>query len=218
MSLRKQLDFLFDPRSVAVIGASNQIGKWGYVILARLQASRSKRPIYAVNNREDEVLGLKAYKSVVDVPGPVDLAVITVPFQHIIDVMHDCVRKGVRVGIIITSGMAEIGGDGVKLERQIVDIARKGGMRLCPPRPAQVAGGVPAGGLADGRHGLAGLGVGARQPRSTPRSRGLTGDAGPHAGRGYGQPDGMIRARRRRRPDARRGATSGRKRSGAGHK
>jgi len=133
MSLKEQLDYLFNPRSVAVIGASNQIGKWGYIILARLQASGSKRPLYAVNNREEEVLGLKAYRSVVDVPGPVDLAVVTVPFQHTIEVVQDCVRKGVKVAIIITSGMAEIGGDGVKLEQQVIDIARKGGMRLVGP-------------------------------------------------------------------------------------
>jgi acetyltransferase len=60
MSLKEQLDYLFNPRSVAVIGASNQLGKWGYVILARLQASRSGRPLYAINKRETEVLGLRA--------------------------------------------------------------------------------------------------------------------------------------------------------------
>ncbi len=94
MSLKEELDCLFNPRSVAVIGASNQIGKWGYIILARLQASRAERPLYAVNKKESEVLGLKAYDSVVDAPGPVDLAVITVPFQAIVEVMRDCVQKG----------------------------------------------------------------------------------------------------------------------------
>ena len=133
MSLKEQLDYLFNPRSVAVIGASNQLGKWGYVILARLQASRSGRPLYAINKRETEVLGLRAYKSVADVPGPVDLAVITVPFQAIVEVMHDCVRKGVRVAIIITSGLAEIGGEGARLEEEVVEIARRGGIRFVGP-------------------------------------------------------------------------------------
>jgi acyl-CoA synthetase (NDP forming) len=133
MSLKEQLDYLFNPRSVAVIGASNQLGKWGYVILARLQASRSGRPLYAINKRETEVLGLRAYKSVADVPGPVDLAVITVPFQAIVEVMHDCVRKGVKVAIIITSGLAEIGGEGARLEEEVVEIARRGGIRLVGP-------------------------------------------------------------------------------------
>jgi acetyltransferase len=133
MSLKEQLDCLFNPGSVAVIGASNQIGKWGYIILARLQASRSGRPLYAVNRKEGQVLGLKAYGSVVDVPGPVDLAVITVPFQAIVEVMRDCVAKGVKVAIIITSGMAEIGDEGAQLERQVLEIAREGGMRLVGP-------------------------------------------------------------------------------------
>jgi acyl-CoA synthetase (NDP forming) len=133
MSLKEQLDYLFNPRSVAVIGASNQLGKWGYVILARLQASRSGRPLYAINKRETEVLGLRAYKSVADVPGPVDLAVITVPFQAIVEVMHDCVRKGVKVAIIITSGLAEIGGEGARLEEEVVEIARRGGVRFVGP-------------------------------------------------------------------------------------
>jgi len=133
MSLKEELDCLFNPRSVAVIGASNQIGKWGYIILARLQASRAERPLYAVNKKESEVLGLKAYDSVVDAPGPVDLAVITVPFQAIVEVMRDCVQKGVKVAIIITSGLAEIGGEGARLEREVVEIARRGGMRLVGP-------------------------------------------------------------------------------------
>ena len=133
MSIRDELDYLFNPRSVAVIGASNRLGKWGFIILARLLASRSRKAIYAVNNRENEVLGLKAYRNVTDVPGPVDLAVITVPFRGILEVMHDCVRKGVKVAIIISSGFAEIGGEGARLEQEVVEIARRGGMRVVGP-------------------------------------------------------------------------------------
>ncbi|MEE8469920.1 MAG: CoA-binding protein [Dehalococcoidia bacterium] len=133
MSLKQQLDYLFNPRSVAVIGASNQFGKWGFIILARLLASKIAREIYAVNRKESEVLGLRAYRSVVDVPGPVDLVVITVPFQGIIEVMHDCVRKEVKVGVVITSGLGEIGGEGARIEGEMVQIARKGGMRIVGP-------------------------------------------------------------------------------------
>ncbi len=133
MGLKEQLDYLFNPRSVAVIGASNQLGKWGYFILARLLESKSGKEIYAINKKETEVLGLKAYRTVADVPGPVDLVVIMVPFQGIAEVMHDCVRKGVKVAIIITGGLAEIGGEGAKLEQEVVKIARRGGMRLVGP-------------------------------------------------------------------------------------
>lgn len=133
MTLKEQLDYLFNPSSIAVIGASNQFGKWGFVILARLLGSKSGKEIYAVNNRESEVMGLKAYDSVVDVPGPVDLVVITVPFQHIIEVTRDCVQKGVKAAVVITSGMAEVGGEGARIEREMVEIARAGGMRMVGP-------------------------------------------------------------------------------------
>jgi acyl-CoA synthetase (NDP forming) len=133
MSLKEQLDYLFNPRSVAVIGASNTLGKWGYIILARLLASKSGKEIYAINKKESEVLGLKAYGSVADVPGPVDLVVITVPFQSIIEIMHECVQKGVKVAIIITSGLGETGAEGAKIEREIVEIARQGGIRVVGP-------------------------------------------------------------------------------------
>ena len=131
--MKKQLDYLFKPRSVAVIGASNQFGKWGFVILLRLLASRGRQEIYAINRKETEIQGLKAFSNVNDVPGPVDLAVITVPFQGIVEVVQDCVRKGVKVAIIITSGLAEIGGRGAELEKEVVEIARGGGLRLVGP-------------------------------------------------------------------------------------
>lgn len=133
MSLKQQLDYLFNPRSVALIGASNIFGKWGFNILSRLLSCKGEREIYAINNKEPEVMGLRAYKSVVDVPGSVDLAVITVPNQALIQVMHDCVRKGVKVAIVITSGLAETGAEGEKLEREAVEIARRGGMRIVGP-------------------------------------------------------------------------------------
>jgi len=133
MGLKEQLDYLFNPRSVAVIGASNQLGKWGFFILARLLESKSGKEIYAINKKDTEVLGLKAYKTVVDVPGPVDLVVVTVPFQGIAEVMRACVRKGVKVAIVITGGLAETGGEGARIEQEMVEIARRGGMRVVGP-------------------------------------------------------------------------------------
>lgn len=133
MSLKQQLDYLFNPRSVAIIGASNIFGKWGFNILGRLLSCKGEREIYAINNKEPEVMGLKAYKSVVDVPKPVDLAVITVPYQALAQSMHDCVQKRVKVAIVITSGLAETGAEGEKLEQEAVEIARQGGIRIVGP-------------------------------------------------------------------------------------
>ena len=133
MNLKQQLDYLFNPRSVAVIGASNIFGKWGFNILGRLLSRKCDRQIYAINNKDPEVLGLKAYKSLVDVPGPVDLAVITVPFQALHQAMHDCVQKGVKIAIVISSGLAETGDEGANIERELVEIARQGGIRIVGP-------------------------------------------------------------------------------------
>ena len=133
MNIKEQLDYLFNPRSAAVIGASSVFGKWGFNILGRMLTCKGDREIYAINNKESEVLGLKAYKSLLEVPGPVDLAVLTVPFQALAQAMQDCVQKGVKVAIVITGGLAEVGEDGEKIEREIVAIARRGGIRVVGP-------------------------------------------------------------------------------------
>jgi len=133
MNLKQQLDYLFNPRSVAVVGASNVFGKWGFNILGRVLSSKGNRQIYAINNKEPEALGLKTYRRLVDVPAPVDLVVITVPYQALSQVMHDCVSKKVKVAIVITSGLAEVGAEGAKIEQEMVEIARRGGIRIVGP-------------------------------------------------------------------------------------
>ena len=79
MNPNKHLDHLFNPGSVALVGASSVFGKWGYNILSRLLSSKSNREVYAINDRESEILGLRTFGSVRDVPGPVDVAIVTVP-------------------------------------------------------------------------------------------------------------------------------------------
>ena len=131
--LKEQLDNLFNPRAVAVIGASNFFGKWGYNVLNRVLSHKQGREIYAVNNKEPEVMGMKAYSSVVEVPGPVDFAVITVPFQYVPAAMEDCVRKGVKSAVIISGGLAEAGEEGARIQQEAVKIAQRGGVRFIGP-------------------------------------------------------------------------------------
>ena len=100
MELAQQLDYLFNPGSVALIGASNNLAKWGYHVLSLL-ITKGGRHIYPINRNEAEVQGLKAYPSVSQVPGPVDIAVITVPFVEVPAAMKDCARKGVKVAVVI---------------------------------------------------------------------------------------------------------------------
>jgi len=132
MGLKQQLDCLFDPRSVAVIGASNEMIKWGFNILNILLA-KGGRKIYAVNRNGEDVQGLKAYPSISAVPGPVDVAVITIPFQYIPSTMKECIDKGVKAAVIISGGLAETGGEGAQVEREILEIARQGNIRFIGP-------------------------------------------------------------------------------------
>ncbi|MBM2825147.1 MAG: CoA binding protein [Dehalococcoidales bacterium] len=117
-----------------MVGASNALDKWGATIFTRVLTCPSLQGhLYPINPNAREVQGVKAYPTVVDVPEPVDLAVIAVPLPGLLDVVKDCVRKGVKAGIIITAGLAETGSDGAELQEEIVQVARAGGMRFTGP-------------------------------------------------------------------------------------
>jgi acetate---CoA ligase (ADP-forming) subunit alpha len=124
--------YLFNPKTVAVIGASNTPGSWGNNAVSVLLLNK-ERHVYPVNTKSPEVAGAKAYKSVTDIPEPVDLAVIVVPEKFVPGVMQECVAKGVKTAIIITSGFGEMGEEGKKLEKEVADIARQGGIHFVGP-------------------------------------------------------------------------------------
>ena len=123
---------LFHPRSVAVIGATNNITKWGYSTFSSIR-SMFKGDLYAVNNKAKTILGLPAYANVNDVPGEVDLAVIVVPSHAVVEVMRDCVQKGVKAAVVISAGFAEIGPQGKDLQDEMMHEARKGHIRVVGP-------------------------------------------------------------------------------------
>ncbi|MBC7223824.1 MAG: acetate--CoA ligase [Anaerolineae bacterium] len=127
------LEMFSDPQSVAVIGASREPEKLGYGVLANIIKGGFPKPVYPINPKAEEVLGLKCYPSVLDVPGPVDLAVIVVPAKYVAGVLEECGKKGVRGAIIISAGFREIGREGRARENQVVEIARKYGIRLVGP-------------------------------------------------------------------------------------
>ena len=111
--------YLFAPHSVAVIGASNTPGSWGYGIMQHLLAP-AKRKIYPVNPNAPEVLGIKAYGSVLDIPDSIELAVIVVAASRVPTVIRECVQKGVKAAVIVSGGFAETGEQGSKLEAEVV--------------------------------------------------------------------------------------------------
>ncbi|MDI6887309.1 MAG: CoA-binding protein, partial [Candidatus Thermoplasmatota archaeon] len=127
------LDPLFNPKSVAVIGASNKELTIGNRILKNLIDFKFKGELFPVHPKEELVRGLKAYKSILDIPQEVDLAHIVVKNTIVPSIVEECGKKGVKVVIINSAGFKEIGGEGIELERKIVEIGKKYGVRIFGP-------------------------------------------------------------------------------------
>ncbi|MBS7626711.1 CoA-binding protein [Candidatus Bathyarchaeota archaeon] len=124
---------LFDPESVAVVGATENPEKPGYLLLRNLIDLGYRGKIYPVNRGRETVLGLKCYPRVNEIPGEVETAVIIVPAKEVPKIMEDCGDKKVRSVIICSSGFGEAGGDGAKLEKMILEIASRHGIRIVGP-------------------------------------------------------------------------------------
>jgi acetyl coenzyme A synthetase (ADP forming)-like protein len=116
------LEAFFKPKSVAVVGASREPRKFGHVILKNFIESEFGGRAYPVNPKAENVLGLKAYASVREIPGELDLAIIAVPAPIVPSIVDECLSKGVRACVIISGGFKEVGGEGEKLE---LDIRKK---------------------------------------------------------------------------------------------
>jgi len=127
------VDHLLAPRSVAVIGASRTKGSIGSELFHNLVSFGFTGPVYPVNPAASTIEGLPSFRSVRDIPAAVDLAVITVPAAAVVQVAHECAAKGVRGLVVISAGFAEVGGDGVELQRKLIEVCRHSGMRLVGP-------------------------------------------------------------------------------------
>ncbi len=124
---------ILHPQSVAIVGASDSEEKWGGRLLRYMLRHRHDGPLYPINARAKELLGLPAYPSLRDCPGPVDLAILLVPRDHVRAAIEDCVAVGVGCALCITAGFAETGPEGRAQEEELVALARAGGVRLIGP-------------------------------------------------------------------------------------
>ncbi len=124
---------LFNPQTVAVVGASNSLEKWGGGVFSSVLRTPSLKRVYAVNKNTKEVQGVKTYSTVRELPEPVDFVAIVIPFTDVLQVVQDCVARGVKAALIITAGLGETGPEGARLQEEIVSTARKGGLRLVGP-------------------------------------------------------------------------------------
>jgi acyl-CoA synthetase (NDP forming)/GNAT superfamily N-acetyltransferase len=135
---------LLHPRSVAVIGASRRRGTVGGEVFHNLLAGGFTGPVYPVNPGADVVQSVAAYRSILDVPGPVDLAIVAVPAADVVRVAGECAERGVRSIIVASRGFAEAGPDGVERQRDLVATCRGAGMRLVGPNSMGVINPDPA--------------------------------------------------------------------------
>jgi len=130
---KNRLDALFRPQSVAVIGASRREGSIGREILRAIVEGGFSGKVFPVNPNTDVVHSIKCYGSVGAIPDAVDMAVVVVPKQAVPRAIEQCAKKGVGAVVIITAGFKETGAEGAKREAQILQIARRHGMRLVGP-------------------------------------------------------------------------------------
>src|SRR5215207_3816779 len=124
---------VLEPTSVAVVGASRHRGTVGGELLHNMLAGGFAGPVYAVNPSARSVQGLPAFRSVGEIPGHVDLAVVAVPARDVVDTARDCARNGVGAIVVVSAGFAEGGDDGVARQAELLAVCRAGGMRLVGP-------------------------------------------------------------------------------------
>jgi acetyltransferase len=127
------LDAMFTPSSVAVIGATDRPGTVGRTVLENLLHGNFQGKVYAVNPKREEVLGLEAYKSIRDIPHPLDLAVVATPAATVPQLIGECVDAGAKSAVVISAGFKERGAEGAAFELQIQEQLRRSSMRLIGP-------------------------------------------------------------------------------------
>lgn len=127
------LEAIFAPRSIAVVGASPDVRKLGHTVFKNIVQNQYPGVLYPIHPTADEVLGHKAFASVAQLPETPDLAVVVVPPQAVLQVAEECGAKGTQALIVITAGFKEVGGEGRKLEEQLLEIVRRYDMRMVGP-------------------------------------------------------------------------------------
>lgn len=128
-----KLDAIFEPESIAVIGASTQKGKVGHDIFANILYGGYQGTIYPVNPKAKSILSVKCYTSVATIPDPIDLAMIILPPRLALAAVEDCIAKGVKGLVIVSAGFKEVGGEGLEIEKKIQGLCRDANIRIVGP-------------------------------------------------------------------------------------
>lgn len=131
--MKHELDYIFRPRSVAVIGASRNKGNIGHVILHNILTAEFNGKVFPVNPTTSVIHSIKAYSTILDVPDAVDLAIIIVRKEHVKKVVQQCGEKGVKGVIVISAGFSEVGAEGKTRELEVLEVIREYNMRMIGP-------------------------------------------------------------------------------------
>lgn len=123
--------YLFEPRSIAIIGASHDTAKIGYTVLENVMLGGYPHKVYPINPQGGEILGLRVFRDLEEIDEPIDLAYIVIPAKFVFDAVKSCAEKGVKIALIITSGFSEVGN--IEEERKIATYAREHGLRILGP-------------------------------------------------------------------------------------
>jgi acetyltransferase len=129
----EDISFFFNPKSIAIIGASDTPGKVGNTVTNNIINSGFKGQIYPINPKADEICNIKCYKNILDVEEDIDIAIFVIPGKFVNQAAEECGKKGVKGLVIISAGFKEIGGEGVEREEKLVEISQKYNMRILGP-------------------------------------------------------------------------------------
>jgi acyl-CoA synthetase (NDP forming) len=144
MDAKKMFKALFEPDSVAFIGLSHNVIKWGFNIFHHIIKGGYSGRLYPVNPQGGSWYGKTIYKNLEEITDSIDLAIIVVPKEVVPETVQICVKKGIAVAIIITAGFSETGSEGARIERDIVSIAKQGGMRIVGPNTMGILSSYPS--------------------------------------------------------------------------
>ncbi|WP_457627841.1 acetate--CoA ligase family protein [Persephonella sp.] len=131
--MENTLDTLFNPRSIAIVGATDKKEKVGYAIFKNIIEGGYKGKVYPVNRRIDSLEGYRVYHSITEIPDEIDLAIISIPIQYVPQLFDQLGEKGVKAAVVISAGGRETGEDGKKIEEEILRKARMYGIRFLGP-------------------------------------------------------------------------------------
>ena len=133
VALEAGMKKFLEPQSVAVIGASATPGKGGNDIIKNIQSNDYRGGLYLVNPRGGEILGVKVFKSVSDLPAGIDLAVLVLPASASIQALRECAKRGMKAAVLVAGGFAEVDEQGEELQKEILRVVRETGMRVLGP-------------------------------------------------------------------------------------